>query len=94
MNDYYCFNRAAIHYELKEYDIAESWLQRFEPNNYKNDKELSLAKRYRILSKILDRKGIGSKEINQKSLELYKTARPQKWFYELDYYPCDIHIWD
>ena len=94
MNDYYCFNRAVIHYELKEYDIAESWLQRFEPNNYKNDKELALAKRYHILSKIFDRKGIGSSEVNQKSLEIYKTARPQKWFYELDYYPCDIHIWD
>ncbi len=94
MNDYYCFNRAAIHYELNEQDIAENWLQRFEPNNYKNDKELALAKRYRMMSKILDRKGMNSKETTQKSSEIYKTARPQKWFYELDYYPCDIHIWD
>lgn len=94
LNDYYCFNRAAIHHELGEYNMAENWLGKFEPNNYKNDKDLALAKRYNLLSKILDKQGIGSKEAGQKSLELYKTARPQKWFYELDYYPCDIHIWD
>lgn len=98
MNDYYGFNRSMIHLDLDEIDDAEKWLTRFEPNDYKRDGELVLAKRYRALSGIMekrrdaDRNKIG--ELKNKSLEMFRTARPQKWFYELDYYPCDIHVWD
>lgn len=96
MNDYYGLNRAAIHYDLGEFDAAQMWLEKFKPHNYKYDDELILAKRYRLLSKILDRKGSSkeSAETASKSSEIFKTERLQKWFYELDYYPCDIHLWD
>lgn len=94
LNDYYGYNRSRIHFELAEFDEAEEWLLRFAPNNYKEDNELVLAKRLKMLAMIYEKKGISSEEARQKSAELFRTARPQKWFYELDYYPCDIHIWD
>ena len=98
MNDYYGFNRSMVHLDLNEIDEAEKWLARFEPNDYKRDGELVIAKRYRALSEIMEkRSSVNNDDIGElrcKSLELFRTARPQKWFYELDYYPCDIHLWD
>ncbi|MGI0094016.1 MAG: tetratricopeptide repeat protein, partial [Nitrosotalea sp.] len=96
MNDYYGLNRASTHYELDELDEAQTWLEKFKPHSYKHDDELILAKRFLLLSKILDKKGHikGSVEAAKKSSEIFKTERPQKWFYKLDYYPCDIHLWD
>lgn len=94
MNDYYGFNRSVVHLELGEIEEAEKWLLRYPTNGYKNDNELATAKRLMILSRIHDKKRVDSGEEKKKSSELFQTARPQKWFYELDYYPSDIHIWD
>jgi len=94
LNDYYGYNRSRLHFELTEFDQAEEWLLKFPANNYKDDNELILAKRLKMLAMIYEKMGKPSEDIKQKSMELFKTARPQKWFYELDYYPCDIHIWD
>jgi tetratricopeptide (TPR) repeat protein len=94
LNDYYGYNRSRLHFDLEEFDQAEEWLLKFPANNYKEDNELVMAKRLSLLALIYEKKRKPYEEARQKSLEFFKTARPQKWFYELDYYPCDIHIWD
>lgn len=94
LNDYYGYNRSRLHLELAEYDKAEEWLLKFPANHYKEDDELVMAKRLKMLSVIHEKNSKPADEEKKKSTELFSTARPQKWFYQLDYYPCDIHIWD
>ena len=95
--DYYGFNRGATHCDRGEWGAAIEWLQKFPTNTYKNDQNLAEAKRARMYMKIHKVQGIphgvGAAE-EAKMLSRYETRRPQKWFYEMDYYPCDIHLWD
>ena len=65
-------------------------------NTYKDDKELAQAKRTYALLGIYEMQGgvqNVSHEERAKMEEVFATMRPQKWLYETDYYPCDIHIW-
>ena len=95
--DYYGFNRGATHCDRGEWDAAVEWLQKFTPNTYKNDLDLAEAKRARMHMRIHEMQGISqgiSAAEEAKILSIYETRRPQKWFYEIDYYPCDIHLLD
>lgn len=96
LQDYYGFNRGVTHREIGEWDEAEIWLRKFPVNTYKDDRELAWAKRMRALSETFKMQG-GIQEISgtdrAKMEKVFATMRPQKWLYETDYYPCDIHIW-
>ena len=95
--DYYGFNRGATHCDRGEWDAAVDWLQKFKVNTYKKDQRLAEAKRARMHMKIHEMQGIShgiSASEEAKIQAIYETRRPQKWFYEIDYYPCDIHMWD
>lgn len=97
LRDYYGFNRGAAHRDLGELDAAEEWLLKFQANTYKNDHRLAWAKRMRALSEICDMREGTPRISSSDEAEIQKifvTQRPQRWFYEADYYPCDIHIWD
>ncbi|MCE2498941.1 MAG: AAA family ATPase [Nitrosopumilaceae archaeon] len=96
LRDYYGFNRSAVHRDLEEWEAAKEWLLKFQPNTYKNEQDLVWAKRMRALSEICKLEGtsgIGA-DNEAKMRKIFGTRRPQKWFYEVDYYPCDIHIFD
>ena len=97
LRDYYGFNRGVVHREIGEWDAAIEWLSKFPVNTYKNDRELAWAKRMRALSETYNMQGgehgIGEME-EEKVSRIFSTRRPQLWFYEADYYPCDIHVWD
>ena len=97
LRDYYGFNRGIAHRELGEWDAAREWLMKFPVNTYKDDRALAWAKRMRALSETYgmqgDGQGIGAAEEEQVD-KIFSTMRPQRWFYEEDYYPCDIHMWD
>lgn len=94
--DYYGFNRSAVHRDLGEWDAAREWLLKFHPNTYKNDRKLVWAKRARALSGICELEGAPGVGIDDeaKMQRIFGTRRPQRWFYEADYYPCDLHVWD
>ena len=96
LQDYYGFNRGITHRDLGEWDEAKEWFRKFPANTYKNDHELVLAKRTRALFETCEMQG-GIQEIAESERvrmeEAFATTRPQKWLYETDYYPCDLHIW-
>ena len=96
LNDYYGFNRAYTHYELEQYEDAKKWVEKYPVNNYKKDKNLALAKRQYLLSSICEKinDSDNAEMLRNSSKKLFETQRPQKWFYDLDYYPCDLHILD
>ena len=95
--DYYGFNRAMAHRDLEDWKMAEQWLCRFPVNTYKDDTRLAEAKRMRAMHEMRKMQGIETDSdhvVENNIRELFNTQRPQKWFYETDYYPCDIHMWD
>ena len=96
LQDYYGFNRGVAHRDLGEWGEAKEWLRKFPVNMYKNDQELAWAKRTRALFETCEMQG-GIQEIGESERarmeDAFATARPQKWLYETDYYPCDLHIW-
>ena len=96
LQDYYGFNRGVAHKDLGEWSEAKEWLRKFPVNTYKNDQELAWAKRTRALFETCKMQG-GIQEVGESEharMEgIFTTARPQKWLYETDYYPCDLHIW-
>ena len=97
LRDYYGFNRGIAHQKLGEWDAAIEWLTKFPVNTYKNDQELAWAKRWSALSETYRMRGGGQgigEAAEEKVARIFSTERPQRWFYEEDYYPCDIHIWD
>ena len=96
LRDYYGFNRSAVHRDLGEWDAAKEWLLKFPPNTYKNDQKLAWAKRTRAMSEICELKGVPGISAGDatKMRDIFSTQRPQRWFYDIDYYPCDIHVWD
>ena len=97
LRDYYGFNRGIAHQKLGEWDAAIEWLTKFPVNTYKNDQKLAWAKRARALSETYRMQGSGQgigEVAEEKVAQIFSTVRPQRWFYEEDYYPCDIHIWD
>ena len=66
------------------------------PTSGKETRPSSMAKRLRLRGTILSRLGReteGMKDV-ETSNQIFLTNRPQKWFYELGYYPCDIHFLD
>ena len=96
LNDYYGFNRASVHYDLGEYEDAKLWIEKYPVNNYKKDRDLARAKRQSMLSSICEKMNDfdDAERFKKSSTKLFETKRPQKWFYILDYYPCDLHILD
>ena len=97
LRDYYGFNRGIAHQKLGEWDAAIEWLTKFPVNTYKNDRKLAWAKRTRALFETYRMQGYGQgigEAEEEKIVQIFSTTRPQRWFYEEDYYPCDIHIWD
>ncbi len=95
IQDYFAFNMAMVLDKLGRPPEALEWLERFPPNNWKGDIELVRAKRLKAKSIMLQK--LGRKEAEEPLREaeaVFRTTRPQKWFYQLDYYPCDIHILD
>jgi hypothetical protein len=75
---------------------ALEWLEKYPPNKWKGDDALIMAKRLKAKSKILAKLGrkTEAEDAQGQANRGFRTNRPQKWFYELDYYPCDIHILD
>lgn len=96
IQDYFAFNLAANLLKFGKPREALDWLERFPLNSWKGDSGLAEAKRLRMKGAILQ--AIGRLNESQACIsraeEVLNTKRPQKWFYELDYYPCDIHILD
>jgi len=96
IQDYFAFNVAATVFRSGKAEEALGWLERYPLNSWKGDSNLAEAKRLKLKGAILD--SLGKHEIAQNCIkrarEALNTRRPQKWFYELDYYPCDIHILD
>ena len=96
IQDYFAFNMASLLYDAGRYEQALEWLERFSPNTWKRDDSLVMAKRMRARARILSKLGRESEaaETGSRADALFKTGRPQRWFYELDFYPCDVHILD
>jgi tetratricopeptide (TPR) repeat protein len=96
IQDYFGFNLASYLLSDGKAQEALEWLEKYALNEWKGDSELSVAKRLRMKASILRELGRTdeSKKIVAKSEEIFRTTRPQKWFYLLNYYPCDIHILD
>ncbi len=96
IQDYFSFNLATTLASLGRHREALRWLEWYEPNSWKGDAELVKAKRLKAKAGSLRSLGLASEaDAALKEAEvLFRTRRPQKWFYELDYYPCDIHILD
>lgn len=96
IQDYFAFNMATTLSCVGRQNEALEWLEKFKPNEWKGDVELVKAKRLRAKSVILQRLGHDSDadEARREAETIFRTKRPQKWFYELDHYPCDIHVLD
>ena len=96
IQDYFAFNFSAVLSEAGRPEEALDWLERYAPNRWKNDESLVLAKRQKAKSRILTKLGRDQEAREALGLanEGFSTNRPQKSYYELDYYPCDIHILD
>ena len=97
LQDYYGFNRSIVHREREEWSASKEWLRKFPVNTYKNDLELAEAKRTRALLETCKHEEATqevSAEEKAKMESAFTTERLQKWFYEEDYYPCDIHMLD
>ena len=96
IQDYFAFNMATNLLKSGKPKEALDWLERFPLNSWKGDSGLAEAKRLRMKGAILQAMGRldESKACIGRAGEVLNTKRPQKWFYELDYYPCDIHILD
>jgi predicted ATPase len=96
LQDYYGLNYGSILLDLGEYLEAVRNLTLFPVNTYKGDRALAEAKRCAALAKAYQ--GIGdstkAKRYERRASTLFRTVRPQKWFYQLPYYPCDIHVLD
>jgi len=96
IQDYFAFNMAVSLFDSRQYEKALEWLEKYPPNKWKGDDALILAKRQMAQSKILAKLGRipEAEEAREQATRGFRTNRPQKWYYELDYYPCDIHILD
>jgi len=96
IQDYFAFNYAASLSRVGRHEEALEWLEKYEPNKWKNDESLVVAKRMKAKARILEALGrdFEAKAAQHEADYGFTTNRPQKWFYELDYYPCDIHILD
>lgn len=96
IQDYFAFNFAASLFDARQYEKALEWLEKYPPNKWKGDDSLILAKRLTAKSKILTKLGRNpeAEGARDEANRRFRTNRPQKWYYELDYYPCDIHILD
>jgi tetratricopeptide (TPR) repeat protein len=96
IQDYFAFNMATLLSAQRRYEDALDWLEKYPPNKWKGDDGLIMAKRMLSKSKILAglRRDREAEEAEDQARQGFRTNRPQKWFYELDYYPCDIHILD
>jgi tetratricopeptide (TPR) repeat protein len=96
IQDYFAFNYAASLSRVGRHEEALDWLEKYEPNKWKNDESLVFAKRMKAKARILEALGrdFEAKAAQHEADHGFTTNRPQKWFYELDYYPCDIHILD
>ena len=96
LQDYYGFNYGSLQVELRQYAEAIRNLTMFPLNTYKGDQALAEAKRCDALAKAYS--GLAdltkAKRYEHRALRLFRTTRPQKWFYQLPYYPCDIHVLD
>jgi hypothetical protein len=96
IQDYFAFNLSTVLRALGKYQEALEWVEKYPPNDWKGDTALVKAKRLRLRGLILA--GLGREDEGVNDLEasnrIFLTNRPQKWFYELGYYPCDIHFLD
>ena len=96
IQDYFAFNLSTVLLAMGRYREALEWVEKYPPNEWKGDTALVRAKRLRLRGTILSRLGReteGMKDL-ETSNKIFLTNRPQKWFYELSYYPCDIHFLD
>jgi tetratricopeptide (TPR) repeat protein len=96
IQDYFAYNLASVFTALGRHQEALEWVDRYPINGWKGDERLSRGKRLRLKGVILlnlgkEREGRSDIEASN---QVFLTNRPQKWFYELDYYPCDIHFLD
>lgn len=96
IQDYFAFNFATTLLKSGKPMEALDWLGRYPLNSWKGDSNLAEAKRLRAKGIILQAIGKQgeAKVCISRADEILNTRRPQRWFYELDYYPCDIHILD
>jgi tetratricopeptide (TPR) repeat protein/nucleoside-triphosphatase THEP1 len=96
IQDYFAFNMAAVLGSLGKPREAMEWLEMYPPNSWKRDDGLVDAKRSSAKSKFLRMLGDSAEaeEVRLHAEAILRTTRPQKWFYALDYYPCDIHLLD
>ena len=96
IQDYFAFNMATSLFKSGKPREALDWLERYPLNSWKGDSSLAEAKRLRTKGVVL--RAVGRKDEARACINradgILNTRRPQKWFYELDYYPCDIHILD
>lgn len=96
IQDYYGFNMASFLLNLGNSNEAMEWLEKYPVNEWKNDEILAQGKRLSLKAKILTLQGRLDEagRCKKMSEEIFVTHRPQKWFYQLGYYPCDIHLLD
>lgn len=96
IQDYYAYNLTSFLVRQDKLEEALEWLNKYPVNEWKRDKNLAIAKRQRMNSHILKMQGKNTEaeRLERESREAFSTKRPQKWFYELDYYPADIHLLD
>lgn len=91
LRDHYGFNRGVAHLYLGERAAAEEWLQKFQLNGYKNDRELELAQRARTLLMARGMRdgacGVGGDERAGTETES-DTGHSQRRLDEIDYCPC------
>lgn len=97
VQDYFGFNMASILLSNGLAKTALEWLEKYQLNVWKDDNELALAKRLTLKARILKELGTQKAEVGEivdQAREIFKTTRPQKWFYLIDYYLCDLHVLD
>ncbi len=96
LQDYYGYNRGLLLIEIGQHEEAVRSLTMFPLNTYRNDRALAEAKRCTALAKAYE--GLGksrkARDYERRASSLFHTSRPQKWFYQLPYYACDIHVLD
>jgi tetratricopeptide (TPR) repeat protein len=93
--DHYYYNRAAICLDAGRAAEAIELLTRAPPHSFRDDSALVRGKRARFLATALASMGRTSAadSSKQEADEALSTTKPQRWYYELNYYPCEIEFW-
>ena len=95
MLDHYYFNRAMLRLDRQDYREAAKLLTKVPPHSFRSDDGLIRGKRAKYLSIAYAKlKQLGdASEAEAEARVAFSTTKPQRWTYELDYYPCELEFW-